>query len=135
MRAVRVLLALAGVSAAGFGLWTLRDDEVDKLVAAVTWLIGGVILHDAILAPCVLGVGVLVARFAPAYWHKPMVIGTIVWGSVTLVAIPVLGTFGARDDNPSLLDRPYFVTWLVATFVVAIAVAVTATAAGRRGRA
>jgi hypothetical protein len=30
-----------------------------------------------------------------------------------VVAIPVLGRFGARPDNPTLLDRPYLTGWLV----------------------
>jgi hypothetical protein len=30
-----------------------------------------------------------------------------------VVAVPVLGRFGARPDNPTLLDRPYVLGWLV----------------------
>ena len=36
-------------------------------------------------------------------------VGFVVLGSVTLLAMPVLGRFGARPDNPTLLDRDYSV--------------------------
>ena len=39
--------------------------------------------------------------------RAPAVAGLVVLGSVTLLAIPVLGRFGARADNPTLLDRHY----------------------------
>jgi hypothetical protein len=58
----------------------------------------------------------------------------VVWGGVTLMAVPVLGRFGARPDNPTLLDRPYLGTW-VALSVVTLAVVATAGALrARRGR-
>ncbi len=46
--------------------------------------------------------------------------------SVTLLAIPALGRFGARDDVPSLLNRPYGVLWLGSRVVVALVVLVAA---------
>ena len=38
--------------------------------------------------------------------------GGVVLGSLTLLAIPVLGRFGERPDNATLLDRNYTVGWL-----------------------
>jgi hypothetical protein len=57
----------------------------------------------------------------------------VVWGSVTVLAVPVLGRFGARDDNPTLLDRPYFVTWLVGCAVTVLLVGVTGAVRRQRG--
>ena len=37
----------------------------------------------------------------------------MVLGAVTLLAVPVLGRFGAQPDNPTLLDRAYGPGWLV----------------------
>jgi hypothetical protein len=51
-------------------------------------------------------------------------VGLVVLGSVTLLAVPVLGRFGARDDNPTLLDRHYGTGWLVVAGLVVLAVAV-----------
>ena len=37
---------------------------------------------------------------------------------VTLVGVPELGRFGARADNPTLLDRPYWLGWSVLVTLV-----------------
>ncbi|QWZ09185.1 hypothetical protein KRR39_05165 [Nocardioides panacis] len=43
---------------------------------------------------------------------------------MTLLAIPAIGRFGAREDVPSLLNRPYGVLWLgFAALVVGVVVA------------
>ena len=49
----------------------------------------------------------------PRAARAPAVVGFVVLGSVTLLAVPVLGRFGARPDNATLLDRHYLVAWLV----------------------
>ncbi len=44
----------------------------------------------------------------------------VVLGSLTILAIPMLGRFGAKADNPTLLDRNYWLGWsLIAVLVVA----------------
>ncbi len=53
-----------------------------------------------------------------------MVAGFVVLGSATLLAIPVLGRFGERPDNPTLLDRNYTAGWLVLAALVAGGVAI-----------
>jgi hypothetical protein len=45
----------------------------------------------------------------------------------------VLGRFGALDDNPTLLDRPYLVTWLVGCAVTVLLVGVAGAVRSRRG--
>jgi hypothetical protein len=45
----------------------------------------------------------------------------------------VLGRFGALDDNPTLLDRPYLVTWLVGCAVTVLLVAVAGAVLRQRG--
>jgi hypothetical protein len=72
-----------------------------------------VLLHDAILAPLVLALLVLGAAVLPDWARPPAAAATVVLGSVTVMAVPVLGRFGARPDNPTLLDRPYGTGWLL----------------------
>jgi hypothetical protein len=48
--------------------------------------------------------------------------GLLVLGSLTIMAIPVLGRFGARPDNPTLLDRNYTAGWLVVAGLTLVAV-------------
>jgi nucleoside-diphosphate-sugar epimerase len=71
------------------------------------------------------------SRVVPLWLRAPMAAGLVVLGTVTVAAIPVLGRFGARPDNPTLLDRNYVAGWLVFAAVVVIAVSI----AGRRRRA
>ena len=124
MTRVRALLALAGFAAAAYGGLLLADDSRGDLVDVATWLVSGVVLHDLVLAPIVVVVIVVGARRLPEAWRGPAAAALVVLGSVTLVAIPVLGRFGARPDNPTLLDRPYVAGWaLIATVTVLVTVA------------
>lgn len=115
MSAARGLLGLAGVAAGLWGAWLLlgpdRGDTA-ALVSTVVWLGGGVLLHDVVLAPLVLLLGFVAVRLLPGGWRAAVAGGLVVLGSVTLLAIPVLGRFGAKPDNPTLLDRAYGPGWL-----------------------
>ncbi len=127
MRVLRVVLGAGGVALVLVGLWQLllrgRLDAPD-LVSVALWLAGGVIAHDAVLAPLVVLLGVGVLPRLPAHVRAPAVAGLVVLGSVTVLAIPVLGRFGAKPDDPGLLPRSYLAWWLVLVVVVALVVAV-----------
>lgn len=128
---VRVLLGVVGAAGTGYGLWLLAQQPLERLVAIVVWAAGAVVAHDGLLAPLVVLAGVLAAGAAPSWLRVPLVRLLVVVGPLTLVAIPVLGRFGARPDNPSLLDRPYWAGYLG---IVAVALALTAADALRRRR-
>jgi hypothetical protein len=51
---------------------------------------------------------------------------------VTLLGIPELGRFGARTDNPTLLDRHYWLGWSVMVTLVVGCVVVGVVATRRR---
>ncbi|CAN5628304.1 hypothetical protein BH10ACT2_BH10ACT2_27610 [soil metagenome] len=99
----------------------LRDREL-KPTALAKWIIGGLVVHDAIWLPILslLGVGIVWAwrRRIPAF---------IVWAAMTsavltLIAWPFVRGYGRRADVPSALQRNYAhgllayigVTWLLA---------------------
>jgi hypothetical protein len=107
----RILLGGAGVAVAAYGGWLLLDRGTADLVHAAAWLAGGVAAHDLLLAPLVLLLIAAGARLIPATWRGPAAAGFVVLGSVTLLAVPVLGGFGQRPDNPTLLDRNYWAGW------------------------
>jgi hypothetical protein len=132
VRALRLALGILGVAAGLYGGWSLRGVERDEWPSVLAYLGGGVVLHDFVLAPVVVGIGVLAARLAPTSWRAPMVVGLVVWGGLTLMAVPVLGRFGALSDNPTLLDRPYLASWAVGTAVVVLAVAAAGVLRARR---
>ena len=58
--------------------------------------------------------------------------GLVVLGTVTVTAIPVLGDFGARPDNLTLLPRNYVLGWFVFAALVLVVTVVAALRAPRR---
>lgn len=119
--AARVLVGGLGLLGLAYGLWLLVG--VRDLTSAVVWLAGGVVLHDLVLAPLTVLAGVAVARLLPAVLVGPLSRAAIVLGPLTLLAIPVLGRFGARADNPTLLDRGYVGGWLLVVGLTLLGVA------------
>ena len=130
----RFILWKFGVAAAAYGALLLLDDARADPVGVATWLVGGVVLHDLVLAPVVIVLVVVAARTLPAAWRGPTAAALVVLGSVTLLAIPVLGRFGARPDNPTLLDRPYVAGWLLVAALTVLATAATVVLRARRVR-
>lgn len=130
MRAIRAVLGVLGAGVAGYGVLRLLRLPSEQVLAVLVWVLGGVVAHDGVLAPLVVGIGL--AATALARWLRPsLVVLLVVLGPLTLVAVPVLGRFGARSDNATLLDRPYVAGWLV---VVGLAVALAAVTALRARR-
>ena len=65
----------------------------------------------------------------PAAARGPAAVGLLVLGSVTLVAVPVLGRFGEVPSDPTHLNRDYVAGWsavagLILTGVVLATLAV-----------
>ncbi|MGL5850895.1 MAG: hypothetical protein ACRCZD_08965 [Phycicoccus sp.] len=134
-RAVAVLrLALGGAGAAGAGYGILLLGRLDpgQVTDVGRWVLGGVVVHDGLLAPLVVALGALVAARGPGWLRIPLVRALVVLGPLTLVAVPVLGRFGAKPDNPTLLDRPYLAGYGA---IVAGVVLLTGLDAVRRRRA
>lgn len=132
MRATRAVLLALGVCSGLWGLWLTREFTSTQLISTGTFLAGGVIVHDAILAPVTIALGVLAARFLPAHFRAAVAIAFLVWGTLTLTFFNVLSGQGGKPDNTTILNRPYVVSWLVMTAVLAAAVVI---AARRRRRA
>ncbi len=123
MRATRAVIGLVGIVAGAVGVMKLLDLGFENLKDTVIWLVSGVIAHDGLLAPIVVALGVVAVRLVPPWSRTPVVAGFVVLGSATIMAIPVLGRYGARPDNPSLLDRNYVGGWLVLAGLVVVAAA------------
>jgi hypothetical protein len=132
MRVLRGLLGAVGVGMVLVGVYRLLGTGLPDLVNLAAWLAGGVLVHDAVLAPLVVLLAVVVLPRLPAWGRAPAVAGFVVLGSVTLLAVPAIGRFGAREDVPSLLNRPYGVLWLA--FAALVVIAVVAAALLRRRR-
>lgn len=135
MTAARWLLGGLGVLLGTYGAWlALTRQDAGQLVEIAVWLAAGVVLHDVVVAGVVVAGVALGRRVLPAPWQAPATLALVVWGGVTLMAVPVLGRFGARPDNPTLLDRPYLGAWAALSVVTVVVVAVAGLVRARRGR-
>jgi hypothetical protein len=125
----------AGLAGLGYGVLLLLRLGWGNLTATSTWLVGGVLLHDAVLAPLVVAAAVLALRRVPGHRLAPWAVGLVVLGPVTLLSVPVLGRFGARPSEPSLLDRNYWLGWSALVVVVSGVILVATYVRGRSRRA
>ena len=133
MRAARVIVGLVGAAMGVYG--ALRFLQLDRpdLVDAVVWLAGGVLVHDALLAPLTIVLTVLATRVVPAAARSLATVSLVVLATVTVTAIPVLGRFGARPDNPTILPRHYVVGWFVLVALVLVCALAWGSVTGRCG--
>jgi hypothetical protein len=119
---IRAATGVAGLALAAYGVWRLLALGSDNLVATSTWLVAGVILHDALLVPTTIAVGLVAVKLLPRHRLAPWVVALILLAPVTILSIPVLGRFGARPTEPSLLDRHYWLGWFALVAVVGVAI-------------
>lgn len=133
---LRLLIGGVGVAMGAFGALRFLQLDFPDIVDAVIWLGGGVLLHDAVLAPLTIVLTVLLRRVLPAAARKRVTVGLVVLATVTVTAVPVLGGWGVRADNPTLLDRDYVGGWLVlaAAVVLSVLLAGPVRALLRRGK-
>lgn len=121
----RAALVAVGAALMLYGAWLLlsRQDPGQWLEVGL-WLGAGVVAHDAVISGLVIAVCLLGSRLLPTAWRAPAAIALVVWGGLTIAAIPVLTGAGARADNSTLLDRPYLATWWAISAIVVLVVAV-----------
>jgi hypothetical protein len=114
----RFVLAIPAAAALAYAATRLADVPSDQWASVLLWLIGGVVLHDAVIAPAVVFLGVVASRWLPVPWRAPAVVGLIWWGCVSLIAIPVLTGNGVDPPNETLQHRPYVASWWIGTAIV-----------------
>ena len=131
---LRLAIGALGVVMGAFGALRFLQLDLPDLVDAVLWLAGGVVLHDAVVAPLTILVTIALGRVVPEEWRSRVTVAAVVLLTVTAVAVPVLGRFGARPDNPTLLDRDYVGGWLVLAALVLVVTLVSGVVARRLRR-
>jgi hypothetical protein len=111
---MRIVAGALGLALMAVGATLLLTGGQLKDVAL--WLAGAIVLHDGIIAPLVLGVGLLLAA-VPA---RGTVRGAlVVAGCLTMIALPPLLRPGA-PTNPSALPLDYLRNWLLVLAAVAV---------------
>lgn len=101
--------AVVGLSVVGFGLrGLLSSDVVGSVGSWLTFLLGGLILHDGVFAPLVI-VGSVATVFLIGSRVRPVLQGTLyVCGCVIAVSVPALTGRGRIVTNPSILPHDYW---------------------------
>lgn len=128
------LLVGAGLSAYGAYL-LLAGARWPPLNSALTWFAGGVIVHDALLVPLTLLVGVVLLRVVPGP-YRGLVQGALVLSALlTLALLPLLSGRGRTPANPSQQPLPYTRNLLLVLLAVWAVTAVLALLRTRRRRA
>ncbi|HEY3873556.1 MAG TPA: hypothetical protein VGM10_34685 [Actinocrinis sp.] len=119
---VRIGVGAAGVAMAGFGVWgALTQPEVGKPWAIGKWLIGGVLLHDAVLAPVVFAACAVAWRFTTVRMRRALAVLLLAGGSAALIALPDILRRG-RNSNPTVtaLDYPRNLTAVLGALLLAV---------------
>lgn len=112
-KVLRLLAGAAGLALMGVGVFLLLD--VQDLMGVLEWLGGAVVLHDALIAPLVLLVGLVLVRGGV---RGPVRGALLVAGALTAVALPVLLRPGPRA-NSTVLPLDYPRNWLLTLVAVA----------------
>jgi hypothetical protein len=121
VRAWRIALAVAGVALAGFGVFRLLTQvPPSHLLVLALWLIAALIIHDALLAPSVVGVGWLLRRFVPDRGRRFLQLALIMIALVMVIAVPMIFLRGSQPAVKALLLRDYGVNLIMIIGVIAV---------------
>jgi len=133
MRAARIVLVVLGVLVIAFGATVLVTTvRPNRIWGLATWLLGAVVLHDVVLSPFVVGVGLLLRRAGRSLraWVLVVVQSAVVLGSVlALVVVPEIAAKAHGQKNPTVLPFDYTTRLLVVEGVL-LAVVVVALVVG-----
>jgi len=97
---------VVGWSVIGYGIWGYLV-HVGRPVETARWLIGTLLVHDALIAPLAVIVGLALAAVLPRSARGPVTAGLAATAVVLAFSYPLLRAFGRRADNPSILPLDY----------------------------
>ena len=118
--------AAVGWAVIGWGVVGIFRHSLDTRPANLAkFVVGGALLHDLLVAPGVILVGVLVVRAVPARARVPVQAALFVSGIVALFSWPLVRAYGLAANNPTSLPHNYGLNLLV---VLGVVWAVAATA-------
>ncbi|GAA1722158.1 hypothetical protein GCM10009809_17320 [Isoptericola hypogeus] len=126
MRRWRRVLVVAGGALLAFGAWTAWSTVPQgQWTSALLWLAGGVVVHDAVLAPLAVVTGALVLPRVPPTWRAPLRGGLLAAGALALLSVAVLaGAAGRR--HWSVLPHDPLPAIATAVLVIGVGVVVGA---------
>ncbi len=100
--------AAAGWAVIGFGLRGIFEHSIDTRPANLArFVVGGALLHDLVVAPLVILLGVVVARTVPRRGRAVVQAALAVSGIVALFSYPLVRAYGLAANNPTSLPHDY----------------------------
>jgi hypothetical protein len=131
----RAALVVLGAATLAFGLGgLLANSEQTKPLNWLEFLVGGLLIHDAVAVPLTALASVLLVRAVPER-VRPAAMGALfVSASLVLVAIPVLDGSGRLANNPSILPSHHYARDLLIAIAVVWALAAAWALRSRRSR-
>ena len=105
---LRWLAVGMGLAALGYGVDGLVTmSRATHPPQAARWLIGAVVLHDAVAVPVTAAVGLLVSRVVRAPYRAVVQGAMLVSAAVALASLPLWRGYGGAPGNPSVDPLPY----------------------------
>lgn len=127
MKTARTLLVLPGLAALAWGAVLFVQFAFPlgpQGFAALGWLAGGTLVHDAVIAPLVGIIGFALSRILPAPWRAPVLAGAAASAVLGLIAFPLLWREYGAPPLPGLHDGDTLGGLLVSLGVVWLVVVV-----------
>jgi len=116
----RLLIGVTGVGLLGYGILRIFTDAKDtKPAALLRWLLGALLVHDLLIAPVVLGIGWLLARFVPPRARRYLQAGLICGGLVSAYGVLLIWRQGKAAASLALLQQDYLRNLLIVLAIVA----------------
>ena len=82
------------------------------------WVVGLDLVHDLAFAPIATLVALVAVALLPRRLRAPILAGLGASAVVLLLAWPLLGGYGRRRDNPTILPRNYTTSVLIVLAVI-----------------
>ncbi|MFN2560105.1 MAG: hypothetical protein ABR571_02250 [Jatrophihabitans sp.] len=116
----RLLTGGAGVLLGLFGVFRLVTQiPSDDLIALFVWLLAALLIHDGLVSPVVVAVGVLVTKAVSPRTRRYLQ-GALVTGAlITVIAVPLITRENSQPQVKSILQQDYSANLVVLLGIVA----------------
>jgi hypothetical protein len=132
VRATLFVLGLAALAWGGYLAWDFATGSFRDAWQGAAFLLGGPIVHDAVIAPVVGGGAYLLTRLLPPAWHTPAKAAAACTAILVILAVPLIWRPFGVQTNPGLHDRNHWAGLGIAVGVVWLVAVVAGLINGRR---
>ncbi len=108
MSRMRIVLGAAGIALGLFGVFRLLTEVSGyDLMVLFCWLVGALVIHDGLLSPLIVGIGVALHRLVPDRARRYLQGGLVAGGLVTVVAVPLIYRQDSQPAAKALLQQRF----------------------------